>query len=182
MRSLTAICFIALVVYVAAHGHLTSPAARTAAEAAPQEAVCGGVARKAITATWEAKSQQTIRWNIAADHGGNIYGYIITDNSTETQTNFNKNMLFGPIKSKGGDASATFTVPDVSCDSCVIQWLWQSDETPYYGCSDVKITGGSNAIQTPNGLCFGGLVRCGSASTSYIHVGLLLMAIVALLL
>lgn len=30
-------------------------------------------------------------------------------------------------------------------------------------------------------LCFGGLVRCASASTSYIHVGLLLMAIVALL-
>lgn len=78
MRSLTAICFIALVVYVAAHGHLTSPAARTGAEAAPQEAVCGGVARKAITATWEAKSQQTIRWNIAADHGGNIYGYIVS--------------------------------------------------------------------------------------------------------
>ncbi len=80
MRSLTAICFIALVVYVAAHGHLTSPAARTGADAAVHTAACGGIAKTSLTATWEAKSQQTIKWNIAANHGGNIYGYIVSCN------------------------------------------------------------------------------------------------------
>eukprot|EP00029_Vermamoeba_vermiformis_P002265 TRINITY_DN12642_c0_g1_i1.p1 TRINITY_DN12642_c0_g1~~TRINITY_DN12642_c0_g1_i1.p1 ORF type:complete len:184 (+),score=13.37 TRINITY_DN12642_c0_g1_i1:19-570(+) len=183
MRSLTVICFVALVVYVAAHGHLTSPTARTGANATSHDSPCGSMPKLAVTATWAAKSQQSIRWNIAANHNGNIYGYIITDNSAETQANFNKNRLFGPITAQSGDQSATFTVPDVTCDSCTIQWLWQSNEaTPYFGCSDVKITGGSNLVSTPDGTCLGGLVRCNSAYTSFVHVGLLALALIAVLL
>ena len=78
MRSLTVICLIALAVYVAAHGHLTTPTARTGSQDAVHTTACGGVAKTTITATWSANSQQTIRWNIAANHMGNIYGYYVS--------------------------------------------------------------------------------------------------------
>ncbi len=79
MRSLTVICLvITLAVYVAAHGYLTSPTARTGSGDAVHVAACGGVAKTTITATWEANSKQTIRWNIVNNHQGNIYGYYVS--------------------------------------------------------------------------------------------------------
>lgn len=79
MRASIVICIaLALAVYVSAHGHLSSPAARTGTKADVHTAFCGGVAKLSTTAaTWQAGAQQSVSWNIAVNHVGTISGYIV---------------------------------------------------------------------------------------------------------
>eukprot|EP00029_Vermamoeba_vermiformis_P008791 TRINITY_DN4207_c0_g1_i1.p1 TRINITY_DN4207_c0_g1~~TRINITY_DN4207_c0_g1_i1.p1 ORF type:complete len:178 (-),score=39.10 TRINITY_DN4207_c0_g1_i1:41-574(-) len=143
---------LCVALYVDAHGLLTSPKPRSGTNDNARTAVCGGGSKTAATVTWAPGGKATVTWNIHANHGGNVYGYLIGEGVAESQANFNKTKLFGPVAvAATGAKTNTFTVPNISCKACVFQWLWKSGEaTPYYGCSDIAIQEGApSAVKTP---------------------------------
>lgn len=68
---------LCVAVYVNAHGLLVTPTPRSGTNDNARTAVCGGGSKIAPKVTWAPGSQATVTWNIHANHGGNVYGYLV---------------------------------------------------------------------------------------------------------
>jgi len=188
MNSFFIISLLSLIIIinqVYGHGYLSTPTARTGTDQTVHSPVpCGGVAKGAVQATWQAGSQQNVLWNIVANHGGSVSLYINFDGQPETTNQFAMNPLLTNQPIVSGTNTGQITVPNQNCVNCTLNWVWTptaSGEQQYWGCADVAISNASPAIQSlgPNaaGSCIGGLLRCSSAN-NMIHSGILLLFVI----
>ncbi|KAL9653181.1 hypothetical protein ABK040_009488 [Willaertia magna] len=121
---------------------LTGPAPRTAKATNnnnQRTAPCGSISKKPVTNVYKKGEQVNVTWNIEANHGGTISVYLIDLPNGGNYT------LASKIGSKAGDTTQTVTIPNILCNNCTLQWVWNSNEpTPYYGCVDIAIQEADN--------------------------------------
>jgi len=147
------------------HGYLKSPTARsgvrdtkyTPYNDAVKLATCGNDPdAKPIVATYTEGQEITVTWEITIPHtsapGVRIALKKQNSDSFDAGTILVSGLEASTPANTRGDYSATVKLPaGVTCESCVLQWVWQSqsDGGFYIGCADVTIKAGDGPTPVP---------------------------------
>lgn len=148
--------FIALHVQSRPEAYLLQPLPRDKMSSLAVVAPCGGIEKGRSHLLSQPGSFNPISWKIVVPSPGKctvkvMFGsefseqhiLIPTDNSTDSLGSF-------PCGDSEGSYSKIFKFPDgVSCDSCTLQWVWESSLTTYYMCSDIEI------LEDKDAACYG---------------------------